>query len=66
MRSRKEWSEYPEGTKAYAPNGGYWVKNSRGFWVWCTAGGIFPTPGGDWVRIEEPGLPTHQHCQEVG
>jgi hypothetical protein len=49
----KTWDEYPVGTKAYAIMGGHWIKVKCGGWKWCT-GDTFPTPGGDWCRIEEP------------
>ena len=45
VKKDRPWSEYPEGTKAAAIGGGYWIKNNRG-WKWCT-GATFPTPGGD-------------------
>ncbi|WP_125077715.1 hypothetical protein [Rufibacter latericius] len=45
IKDNRQWSEYPEGTKAKAQGGGYWEKNKRG-WKWCT-GSTFPTPGGD-------------------
>lgn len=41
----KDWSEYPVDTKAFAINGGYWIKTERG-WKWYI-GSTFPTPGGD-------------------
>lgn len=47
-----DWNQYPNGTKAYAINGGHWIKNNRG-WKWCT-GATFPTLGGDCFKIELP------------
>lgn len=46
-RSAKDrrWSEYPIGTKAYAIDGGWWVRVSLG-WKWCS-GSTFPIPGAD-------------------
>lgn len=41
----RPWSDYPLGTKAYAYNGGYWIRVSDG-WKW-NSGSTFPTPGGD-------------------
>lgn len=46
------WDEYSLGTKAYAVNGGYWIRIKQG-WKWCT-GATFPTPGGDAIYIELP------------
>ena len=47
------WSDYPIGTRAYAINGGYWIKVSEG-WKWFN-GSVFPTPGGDFSgKIEVP------------
>ena len=40
----RPWSEYPVGTKAYAYNGGHWIRVANG-WKWF-CGDIFPTPGG--------------------
>ena len=41
----RPWNEYPIGTRAYAFDGGYWIKVELG-WKWCT-GATFPKPGGD-------------------
>lgn len=41
----KEWSKYPLGTKAYAYNGGYWIRVENG-WKWH-CGDTFPQPGAD-------------------
>ena len=48
----REWHDYPNGTKAHAVNGGYWLKNKRG-WTWV-GGSTFPTPGGDAVSVTLP------------
>ena len=34
MKAKKDrkWNEYPIGTKAHAFNGGYWIRNERG-WI---------------------------------
>lgn len=45
IKKDREWSEYPEGTKAIAVMGGHWVKVKRG-WKWHL-GDTFPSPGGD-------------------
>lgn len=46
-----EWKEYPVGTKAHAYNGGAWVKQDDGRWLWNghtrSPGGSFPRPGPD-------------------
>lgn len=47
-----DWNKYPIGTKVYAVMGGHWTKTERGY-KWCS-GSTFPTPGGDWSRIELP------------
>lgn len=47
-----DWNKYPIGTKAFAINGGYWIKTERG-WKWCT-GATFQTPGGDAFKVELP------------
>lgn len=56
MRKKRQqnrpWSEYPNGTKAYAIGGGYWEKNDKG-WTWI-GGCTFPTPGGDAIWVEFP------------
>ena len=49
----RPWKDYPIGTKAHAPMGGWWIKTERG-WRWCT-GSTFPTPGGDAVSVTLPG-----------
>ncbi|OCK44364.1 hypothetical protein BA195_06720 [Tenacibaculum soleae] len=46
VKPDKPLNELPEGTKAKALGGGYWIKNKRG-WKWCT-GATFPNVGGDW------------------
>lgn len=38
----------PIGTRAPALGGGFWVKEEGG-WRW-PGGGLFPSPGGDWVQ----------------
>ena len=43
--SRAKYRDYPLGTKAHAVGGG---------WKWATSGCVFPTPGGDVIRIELP------------
>lgn len=40
-------SSAPEGTKAPAFDGGYWIKVAHR-WKWAT-GSNFPRPGGDWT-----------------
>ena len=52
MGERKPWGEYSLGTRAYSSGGGHWEKVATG-WKWCT-GSVFPTPGGDVVRIVSP------------
>lgn len=46
------WSDCPIGTKAFAIEGGYWIKTERG-WRWREHGGTFPTPGASvsWVIL---------------
>lgn len=45
----RDWSKYPIDTKAYAFNGGYWIKSTLG-WKWFN-GSTFPTPGGDAIGM---------------
>lgn len=45
IKKDRDWSEYPEGTKAKAVMGGHWVRVKRG-WKWHL-GDTFPSPGGD-------------------
>ena len=43
--------DLPIGSKAFAFNGGHWFKTKLG-WKWNGpngSGGIFPSPGGDWL-----------------
>jgi len=48
-------NELPIGTKAFAINGGWWIKKENGRWKWLNNGGSFPSPGGDWIGdIELP------------
>ena len=49
----RPWGEYPVGTKAHAIMGGYWQKNDKGWWKWCT-GSTFPNPGGDALSVTLP------------
>ncbi len=45
----------PLGTKAPALMGGCWTRVEHG-WQWGKNGGVFPTPGGDWMgRLIYPG-----------
>jgi hypothetical protein len=55
------WNDYPIGTKAFAINGGYWIKVTHG-WKWCT-GATFSTPGGDFNGQIE--LPTSEVSDNV-
>jgi hypothetical protein len=50
-RKRKDrpWQQYPIGTRAYAYNGGYWVRVAAG-WKWC-CGDTFPQPGADAIGL---------------
>ena len=52
FKQERPWNEYPLGTKVHAVMGGYWERVKLG-WKWCT-GATFPTPGGDWLKIELP------------
>lgn len=45
IKDKRQWNEYPIGTKAKAIGGGYWVRVKTG-WHW-PGGSTFPTPGGD-------------------
>ena len=47
-----DWKNYPIGTKVHAIGGGYWTRTWRGY-KW-NGGSTFPTPGGDWCKIELP------------
>lgn len=45
IQANATWNSYPNGTKAKALMGGYWIKTDHG-WHW-PGGSTFPTPGGD-------------------
>jgi len=57
--------EYPIGTKAYAYNGGYWIKAGARAWKWH-CGDTFPTPGADarWVELPEETKPISKMTTE--
>jgi len=55
----RPWKEYPEGTKAHAPDGGHWTKTKSGWWKWCT-GAAFGTPGGDACAVTLPPNAGHE------
>ena len=48
----RPWSEYPLGTKAFAIEGGHWLRVERG-WEWH-CGSTFPTPGASAYRVQLP------------
>lgn len=48
----RPWSEYPLGTKAFAIEGGHWLRVERG-WKWH-CGSTFPTPGASAYRVQLP------------
>lgn len=52
MKRKKDWKDYPIGTKAYALGGGHWTKTQKG-WEWFN-GDVYPSPGGDVINIEKP------------
>lgn len=60
FRVDRPWAEYPIGTKAYACNGGWWVRVAGG-WKPNTSKDVFPSPGGDAVGecIELPSFYEH-------
>jgi len=52
VKRDRPWHLYPNGTKAVAPNGGHYLRETGG-WKWC-AGDLFPRPSADVDRVILP------------